>query len=409
MKYALSAMNSIVVSFSYALRMLLARPGVALLNALLIALGVATMTVLLLVSTQMERSISRDLADVDVVVGAKGSPLQMILAGVLHVDVPAGNIPLAAAQELAKDSRVKQLIPLSLGDSYEGFRIVGTTLAYPALYGANLKAGAMWVQPMQAVAGADVSERLPLGAVFAGSHGLGGGGELHDKSTYQVVGHLERCGCVLDRLILTSTESVWQVHEKEIALDEADKKALQDEREITFALIQYASPLAAVSFPRFVNTSTELQAAAPAVEITRLFRMLGVGTQVLQAFAAVLLAVAAISLWMAITQALRERRGDLAMLRMLGASPGKVASLLLFETVLLALAGWAMGVLLGHLLTSVIGYLLVQERSLVISGALVLKEELLVLAGVFILSVLAVAWPLRQAYKLDVLKQLQMR
>jgi putative ABC transport system permease protein len=402
-------MKNIVSTFVYALRMLLARPGAALLNAMLIALGVATMTTLLLVSTQMERSFEKDLAGVDVVVGAKGSPLQMILAGVMHVDVPAGNIPLAAAQELATDSRVKQLIPLSLGDSFQGFRIVGTTLAYPALYGAPLAVGQMWAQPMQAVAGADVAGQLPVHALFAGSHGLGGGGEAHDKAKYTVVGHLKRCGCVLDRLILTSTESVWQVHEKEIALDEEDKKAFQEEREITFGLIQYATPLAAVSFPRFVNSSTELQAAAPALEITRLFRMLGVGTQVLQAFAAVLLAVAAISLWMSLTQALRERRGDLAMLRMLGASPGKVAGLLLFETLLLALAGWAIGVALGHLLTSLIGYLLAQERSLVVSGWLWLPEELLLLAGVLLLAVLAVAWPLRQAYRLDVLKQLQTR
>jgi putative ABC transport system permease protein len=402
-------MKNIVTTLAYATRMLLARPGAALLNALLIALGVATMTVLLLVSTQMERSFERDLARVDMVVGAKGSPLQMILAGVLHVDVPAGNIPLEAAQELERDSRVKQLIPLSLGDSYQGFRIVGTTLAYTALYDAKLADGAMWAQSMQAVVGADVASQLPLGAQFAGTHGLVGGGEVHDKSKYTVTGHLQRCGCVLDRLILTSTESVWQVHDKEIALDEADKKALEEEREITFALIQYASPLAAVSFPRYVNQSTELQAAAPALEITRLFRMLGVGTQVLQAFAAVLLAVAAMSLWMSLTAALRERRGDLAMLRMLGASKSRVAGLLLIETLLLALAGWVIGMALGHLLTSLIGYLLGQERSLVVSGAVWVPEELLLLAGVLGLSVLAVAWPLRQVYQLDVLQQLQTR
>lgn len=402
-------MKSIVITLSYAWRMLFARPGAALLNVLLIALGVATMTVLLLVSTQMERSFERDLAGVDVVVGAKGSPLQMILAGVLHVDVPAGNIPLEAAQELAKDPRVKRLIPLSLGDSYEGARIVGTTFDYVNLYQAKMATGQSWTGAMQAVVGADLAAKLPINAEFAGSHGLGGGGELHGTSKYTVVGQLQRCSCVLDRLILTSAESVWQVHEKEIALDEADKKALQEEREITFGLIQYASPLAAVSFPRFVNQSTELQAAAPALEITRLFRMIGVGTQVLQAFAAVLLIVSAISLWMSLTAALRERRGDLAMLRMLGASKGKVAGLLLIETLLLGLAGWAIGVTLGHLLTSLIGYLLEAERSLVVSGWLMLPQELLLLAGVLGLSVLAVAWPLRQVYGQDVLKQLNLR
>ena len=402
-------MKNIVNTFSYAWRMLLARPGAALLNVLLIALGVATMTVLLLVSTQMERSFEKDLAGVDVVVGAKGSPLQMILAGLLHVDVPAGNIPLEAAQELARDPRVKQLIPVSLGDSYEGFRIVGTTGQLLDLYQAKMDSGQIFTLPMNVVVGADVADKLAINDTFSGTHGLGGGGEVHDKSQYTVVGQLQRCGCVLDRLILTSLESVWQVHEKEIALDEADKKALQEEREITFGLIQYASPLAAVSFPRFVNQSTELQAAAPAVEITRLFRMIGVGTQVLQAFAAVLLAVAATGLWMSLTAALRERRGDLAMLRMLGASPSRVAGLLLIETLLLALAGWAIGVALGHLLTSLIGYLLEAERSLMISGALVLPQELLLLAGVLCLSVVAVAWPLRQVYRQDVLKQLNVR
>ena len=402
-------MKSIVTTLSFAWRMLLARPGAALLNVLLIALGVATMTVLLLVSTQMERSFERDLAGVDAVVGAKGSPLQMILAGVLHVDVPAGNIALEAAQELAKDPRVKKLIPLSLGDSYEGARIVGTTFDYVNLYETKMATGQSWTGVMQVVVGADLQAKLPINAEFAGTHGLAGGGEVHGKSKYIVVGQLQRCGCVLDRLILTSTESVWQVHEKEIALDEADKKALQEEREITFGLIQYASPLAAVSFPRFVNQSTELQAAAPALEITRLFRMIGVGTQVLQAFAAVLLIVSAISLWMSLTAALRERRGDLAMLRMLGASKSKVAGLLLIETLLLGLAGWAIGVTLGHLLTSLIGYLLEAERSLVVSGWLMLPQELLLLAEVLGLSVLAVAWPLRQVYGQDVLKQLNVR
>jgi putative ABC transport system permease protein len=396
-------------SLRYSLHMLLARPGVAVLHVLLIALGVASMTVLLLVSEQTQRSFERDLAGVDAVVGAKGSPMQMILAGVLHIDVPVGNIALQAAQEIGKDPRVKRLIPLSLGDSFRGFRIVGTSLAYPELYHAKLSSGQWWSQPMQAVAGADAAQQLALRQSFAGSHGLGIGGEEHRQALYTVVGQMQRCGCVLDRLILTSTESVWQVHEKEVALDEADKKALQAEREITYGLVQYSSPLAAVSFVRYVNSSTELQAAAPAIEITRLLRMMSVGVDVLHAFAAVLLAVAALSMLMAFSQALRERRSDLAMLRMLGASPGKICVLLLLESLILALAGWVFGSLLGHGLTSLIGYLLAQEKSLVVSGAQLLPEELGVLLGVLVLAVVAVIWPLRQVYQLEVLAQLQKR
>ena len=120
------------------------------------------------------------------------------------------------------------------------------------------------------------------GARFASSHGLGGKGHEHGDNLYRVVGILAPCTCVLDRLVLTPLESVWRVHEKAVALDESDRKVMQAEREVTLALITYKSPLAAVSLPRFINTTTEMQAAAPAVEITRLLRMVGVGTQVLQ-------------------------------------------------------------------------------------------------------------------------------
>jgi putative ABC transport system permease protein len=395
----------------YAARMWLARPGVALLNALLLSLGVASITVILLVNTQIERAFERDLAGIDVVVGAKGSPLQLILAGVLHVDVPSGNIPLEAVRELEKHPQVKTLIPISLGDSIRGYRIVGTTPQLIQHYGTQLARGQVWSAPMQAVVGAQVAAQgLGVNMTFAGVHGLSGdSGEVHGAVPYVVVGELMPCQCVLDRLVLTATESVWQVHEKSTALDEEDRKIMEAEREVTMALIQYTSPLAAVSFPRFVNTTTEMQAAAPAVEITRLMRNLSVGTEVLRGFALVLLLVSALSLWMALWNALRERRGDLAMLRMLGATPAKVAGLLLVEALLLAVIGWALGVALGHGLTSLIGYSLMQERSLPLTGALWVTQEWWLLAGAGLIAALAALVPVWQAYRLNVLQQLQTR
>ena len=277
------------------LRYLVSRPLTALLNLLLLSLGLASITFVLLVSAQLDQAFERDLAGIDAVVGAKGSPMQLILSGVFHIDVPPGNVPLADVQALAANPQVAQVIPLSLGDSYRGFRIVGTTPDYIAHYGARLAAGTAWAAPLQAVAGAQAAREAALapGVRFAGSHGLGGGGHAHGDTPYTVAGVLAPCGCVLDRLILTATESVWQVHEKATAVDEEDRKALEAEREVTMALIRYRSPLAAVTFPRFVNTTTDMQAAAPAVEITRLLRMVGVGTDVLRGFGAVLLAAAA--------------------------------------------------------------------------------------------------------------------
>ena len=426
-------MNIVAIAYRY----LWSRPLATALNLLLLALGLASITLVILTAGQMDRAFERDLAGIDLVVGAKGSPLQLILAGVFHIDVPPGNIPLAAVQELAANPQVAQLIPLSLGDTLRGFRIVGTTPAYAKHYRATVAHGEQWVvEPqttvqtngrdqakvqapgvarastdLQAVLGAQVARETGLGpgARFASSHGLGGKGHEHGDNLYRVVGMLAPCTCVLDRLVLTPLESVWRVHEKAVALDESDRKVMQAEREVTLALITYKSPLAAVSLPRFINTTTEMQAAAPAVEITRLLRMVGVGTQVLQGFGAVLLLTAGLSVFIALWNAVRERRADLAMLRMLGASAPKIAGLLLCEALLLALLATVLGMAFGHALTSLIGHWLQAERSLALTGWIWLPAEWWVPALGAAVALLAAMLPALGAYRLDVTTLLNVR
>ena len=392
-------------------RYLLSQPLAAALNLLLLTLGLASISFVLLVGEQLDHAFERDLAGIDLVVGAKGSPLQLILAGVFHVDVPTGNIALQEVQELEKNPQVAELIPLSLGDSFRGFRIVGTTPAYPAHYQARLAQGAIWSQPMQAVVGAEVahSTGLHVGAQFAGSHGLGAGGHAHGDNNYQVSGLLAPCACVLDRLVLTATESVWQVHEKATALDDEDRKIMHDEREVTMALIRYRSPLAAVSLPRLVNTTTGMQAAAPAVEITRLLRMVGVGTDVLRGFGVVLLLSAGLSVFIALWSAVRERRADLAMLRMLGAPPAKVAGIVVCEALLLALLASALGLLLGHLIVHGVGSWMQAQRSLPLTGLIWLPVEWSVPVVGASVALLAALLPAIGAYKIDVTTLLNAR
>lgn len=404
--------------FGLSWRYLWSRPLATGLNLLLLALGLASMAFVLIAQDQVDRAFERDLAGIDVVVGAKGSPMQLILAGVFHLDVPPGNIPLAEVQRLAQHPQVAQLIPLSLGDNLLGFRIVGTTTAYAAHYGAQLAQGALWSKPMQAVLGAQVASRTGLlpGQAFEGAHGLGAGGAAHGETPYTVSGVLEPCGCVLDRLVLTATESVWQVHDGMHAGDDMDKaerlelaEALAEEREVTMALITYNTPLAAVSFPRFINSTTSMQAAAPALEITRLLGMLGVGTQVLRAMAAVLLVVAGLSVFIALWSAVRERRGDLAMLRMLGAPPARVAALLLCEALWLAALACALGLLAAHALTVLMGEMLMARHSLAITGWQWVPGEAWVPVLALGVAVAAALLPAIMAYRVDVSQLLNAR
>ena len=400
-------MKTIALSWRY----LWSRPLAAALNLLLLSLGLASITFLLLVSHQISQAFDRDLAGIDAVVGAKGSPMQLILSGVFHLDVPTGNVPLAAIQALQAHAQVAKVIPISLGDSFRGFRIVGTTPDYIRHYNATLAQGRLWAVPLQAVIGAQVARQtgLKIGDSFAGTHGLGGGGEQHGNNAYVVSGVLATSSTVLDRLVLTATESVWQVHENATALDEEDQKILEQEREVTLALVQYKTPLAAVTFPRFINTTTEMQAAAPALEITRLLGMMGVGTNVLKALAGVLLLTAGLSVFIALWSAVRERRTDLALLRMLGAPPRKIAGLLLCEALWLGLLASLLGVLAGQGLTALLALTLQLEKSILI-GAMVWPVELLAVPILaLVVAVNSALLPAWEAYRISVFALLQSR
>jgi putative ABC transport system permease protein len=403
-------MKTIALSWRY----LWSRPLGAALNVLLLSLGLASISFLLLVSFQLSKAFDKDLAGIDVVVGAKGSPMQLIMSGVFHIDVPPGNIPLKAVKALEKNPMIASVIPLSLGDNLRGFRIVGTTPEYITHYGATLAQGRVWDAPLQVVVGAIAAQKLGIqvGNTFTGSHGLGAGGHEHADNPYKVVGILQPSGTVIDRLIVTDSASIWQVHEEHA--DHADGDAEQhpitdDERQVTMALVRYKTPLAAMSFPRMVNNQTGMQAAAPAVEISRLLNMLGLGTDVLRTFAGVLLLTAGLSVFIALWSAVRERRSDLALLRMLGASPAKIAMLLLGEALWLGLVSALLGVAGGQALMALIGWLLQLDNSLLIGGLVWPPALLLVPALACGVSLAAALLPALGAYRVSVLELLQGR
>jgi putative ABC transport system permease protein len=393
----------------------------ALLNVLLLSLGLGSITFLLLVSHHVERAFDRDLAGIDLVVGAKGSPMQLILSGVLHLDVPPGNVPLAAVNALKKNPLVAEVIPISLGDNLQNYRIVGTSPAYLTHYQAKMAQGRVWDGPMQVVLGATVARSLglQLGQKFAGSHGLGAGGHTHGDQAYTVVGVLAARGGVIDRLIITDTASVWRVHEAAHAhgkdeQDEDEEPAAHDaqreaSREVTMALVRYASPLAAMSVPRWVNTSTPMQAAAPSLEITRLLHMLGLGADVLRAFAGMLLLTAGLSVFIALWNAVRERKGDLALLRMLGAPARRIALLLLTEALWLGLLSSAFGLLLGQAFVLGLAWVMGLENTLLSTGMLWPNELAMVPALALMVSVAAALLPAWGAYRSNVLELLQSR
>ena len=402
------------LAFAYARR----RPLATALVVLLLAAGTAVVALTLLVARELEGRLTRDAAGIDLVVGAKGSPLQLVLAGVFHVDVPPGNIPLASVAELRANPMIAQAIPLALGDSFRGFRIVGTEPALVEHYGGRLAAGALWTRPMEAVLGSEVARAsaLGVGGSFAGSHGLSEGGGEHGDDSYLVTGVLAPTGTVLDRMALTAVESVWAVHDAHHGAPETEDEHAHEgdakgegahaakamPREVTMVLVRYVGPLAAASLPRQINESTNLVAASPAYETARLLSIFGIGIDLLRAFAWLLIAASALMLFVALVQTLDERRYDLAILRTLGASRLQVAWVLIAESVTLAVAGGLIGLVAAHAIAAFAGKLVPAAAPLAAAAWTPHPEEAWVLGIAVAAGILAALWPAWQAYRLDV-------
>lgn len=338
------------------------------LSVVLLAFSTGIISLLLLVQRQLEQKFENDLRDIDLVVGAKGSPLQLVLSAVYHVDAPTGNINLMEAQKLMQNKMVKQAIPLSYGDSYRSFRILGTDTNYVHKYEGVLQAGKLFEHSLDVVLGANVAKATghKVGATFQGTHGEAEQGEVHEGHDYTVTGILAPTHTILDNLIVTPLSSIWEMHDEEAHHDEAEadhhhsegeeheghdhehEQALDSTREVTAYLVKFRSPMGIMTFPRMVNSGTTMQAAVPALEMNRLFHLMGLGITTLRMLAFAIMLISGFSVFIALYNRLKERKYELALLRSLGSSRFMLAALLLTEGVVLSILGFLCGLALSR-------------------------------------------------------------
>lgn len=425
--------------FSLARRYLTASLPTTLLQVLTFGAGSAILLIVLNISAQLTENFSQGKNGIDVVVGAKGSPLQLVLSGVYHADIPTGNIDYNEAKRLKRNNSVKAAVPISLGDSYKGYRIVGTTADFLAFYNVQIAEGSTWTKPMEAVIGYNVAKvsGLKIGDSFVGSHGLVEGGEEHKHMPYKVVGILGKSGSVADRLALTGLESVWEIHEHHHHDEEAHEEGghqedehahhkdkheehtehhdddeyaeHNEEREITALLIQYSNRAAAINFPRMVNKQTNMQAASPSFEMARLFNMLGVGFDTAKIIGYVLLAISVLSIFLVLLGNIHKRHYDMAILRVTGASPSKIMQLVIFEGMILTVLGIMSGFIASRVTLFMIGNFATSGTGLSIQAANITQGELFVMVVLLIVSFLASIIPAIMAYRMSIVDLLMKR
>lgn len=328
-----------------------------------IALGVALVCAVLALRSESERALSRDAGLYDLVAGGKGSPLQLVLASVYHLDSPPGNLPYAEYEKLQRDSRVLWVAPVGLGDNYFGYRIVGTEAQFFDLPDRNgerffqFAQGKVFEDRFDVVLGSQVaaSTDLDLGSTFFGTHGLVEvpGAEVHRDFPYRVSGILAPTGTAQDRAIFGTLASVWEIHETEDRLHSAIQgSALLEgpqEREATAILIRLKTPGLRLWMADEIRKETDGIAAVPINEILRFQRsIIGPVQRALLIVAGAVVVVSCLTVLVTLHQAAERRRRDIAILRSLGAIRSEVASLVFAEGLLLTGAGILLGLLLGH-------------------------------------------------------------
>ena len=387
---------------------LAAKKLTSFLCIVLMMFGICIISLVITIGKQLEDKFSKNISGIDMVVGAKGSPLQLILSGVYQIDAPTGNISLAEASKISENPLVKEFIPISMGDNYQGFRIIGTNKKYIEHYKATYYDGQLFNDTKQVVLGSSVSKKLELklGDSFRSSHGFKEEGEVHEDGKLIVIGILNHNNSVIDNLILTSLETVWNVHEHEEGQNQSLIEVDSLKKEITCALVKFRSPMGLMTIPRNINSNTKMQAALPAIEINRLFELMGIGIDAINLLAFAIILISGISVFVTLYNSLKERKYEMALMLSMGAKRTKLFVMLLLEGLFLSLIGYVLGILLSRIGLYLTSRALESNMNYTLNQIVLQKEEIILLIGALLVGIFAAAIPSLGVYRINISKTL---
>jgi putative ABC transport system permease protein len=370
-----------------------------MMSILLMILGVTIITLSVLVNQITKNTFTKNNPNLDVVVGAKGSPLQLVLSSIHHIDIPTGNISYKNAKKIMKHPAIKFGVPISLGDNFQNYRIVGTDKKFLKLYDAELEIGSIWEKPMQSVIGSNVANftKLKIDKFFVGSHGLIDTGDIHSEQPYKVVGILKKTGTILDNLIITSLDSVWNLHS-----NQNDILKNTDSLEVTALLLKYKNKTSVFSFPRLINKNTSMQAASPNLEISKLFKLTGEAHKIINYLSIIIVSLSFAGILFTLLNNINERKYDLAILRTLGFTRERIFSIILIEGMTISILGSFIGLILGGIVYECIEFFSLLGRNIVTGQLDFIYEILTIWFVILIISFLTCLIPGIKVYKQNI-------
>jgi putative ABC transport system permease protein len=414
-----------------------------------VSLGVALASAILIVKRGVQSRFERAHAGYELIVGAKGSPLQLTLNTVYHLDVSPGNVPWSLFKELREHKIVKLAVPFAVGDNYQGHRLVGTTDEFltkfefldgqrfvfaqgrpfkfsedaleHAFEEAAQRARALregrqppeehdhGEQVFEAVLGAEAARAtgLKLGDRFQAAHGVREDGHEHAER-WEVVGILAPSGTANDRAIFINLDSFYHIKGHETGGEPlfAEQREDAPPGQISAIALKLRAPALQFQLKRQIDERPYAMAVIPAWEVRRLFDIIGNIDRVLLAQAILIVIVAAIAIAASIYNSINERRREIAILRALGARRLTVFAIIVLEAALICALGGALGLAGGHIVVGAASGALQAASGFRVSAMEFHIIELWLWLGCVILGVVSGLGPAARAYRTDVAQNL---
>ncbi len=352
---------------SLAFRSIMARRLTAILTIISIATAVFLFTAVENIRQGARTSFERTITDTDLIVGARSSAINLVLYSVFQIGDPTNNVTWETYEDIKARPDVAWTVPISLGDSHRGYRVIGTTPDYFNYYkfaesqSLSFREGGQFDDLFDIVIGSQVALDLDyaLGTSLTLSHGLGAASfSEHSDKPFQVVGVLNPTGTPVDRSVLVSLPAIEAIHEgwqngtptalSRLATPERLRKMNLQPKEITAVFIGAKSRIQTLGLQRDLNTYKQepLQAVIPGVALSQLWSMMSTVERALAIVSSFVIGVGLIGILTSILTSLNERRREMAILRSVGARPRHILSLLVSEAALLAFIGSVLGVAL---------------------------------------------------------------
>lgn len=399
-----------MLTIGLALRSLANRRLATTLTVISVALSVALLVGVETVRRGIRESFAGTIRHTDLIVGARGGPQQLLLSSIFGLGAPAGSISQETYQRWAKHPAVKWTIPISLGDSYYGYRLIGTTPAYFQYYQfrndgrVQLAKGRFISTDSDINVGSEVAERLHLrlDTAIAITHGLRGEGITeHTQHPFTIVGILAPTYTPIDRSLFITLDGVIAMHVGFEEQGHAHEEDHDDEHGITAFLLGTKNRFESLRLQREMNTDIRepVTAILPAVALTELWHTIGYAEDGARIVTGAVLLVGLLCMIVALYSTLNERRREMAILRSLGAGPRRIAALLVLESGLLSTAGAVLGLGLAYVLMLAGRTLAEQHFGISIPITAPHRLEWTYLGGVIVAGLIVGLLPAWRAYR----------